>query len=292
MQLDVESLRTFATVLDVGGMTRAAEQLGLSQSAVSWKIKRLEEKVGRPLLIRNGRDLRPSRDGEELLHYARVIVDTHDEAVIRLTGSELTGRIRLGATEEVSAHHLGPTIGRFNRIHPDLVIEIHVDTSSNLESRLGKGRLDLILIQIQPEDHRPADTFLWTDQQRWISSPTWTYDEGPVPLVTFGADGFYHAPAQQILKEAGIGSSVVFSGPSTASVIAAVEAGVGVAALGSRSVSGEVIDWPRGESLPLPPVMQVARMAPGERSTEVVELLADIERVLGDPTSAADLDLD
>lgn len=52
MQLDVESLRTFATVLDLGGMTRAAEALDVSQSAVSWKIKRLEEKVGRDLLIR------------------------------------------------------------------------------------------------------------------------------------------------------------------------------------------------------------------------------------------------
>ena len=48
MQLDVESLRTFAAVLDQGTMTAAGESLGMSQSAVSWKIKRLEERVGRP----------------------------------------------------------------------------------------------------------------------------------------------------------------------------------------------------------------------------------------------------
>ena len=81
MHLDVESLRTFAMVLETGGMTRAAEKLDLSQSAVSWKIKRLEERVGRDLLIREGRSLRPSRDGEELLGYARTIIDAHDEAV-------------------------------------------------------------------------------------------------------------------------------------------------------------------------------------------------------------------
>jgi DNA-binding transcriptional LysR family regulator len=293
MQLDVESLRAFATVLDAGGMTRAAEQLGLSQSAVSWRIKRLEEKVGRPLLLRNGRTLRPSRDGDELLRYARIIVDTHDEAVARISGSELTGRIRLGATEEVSAHHIGPVIGRFNRVHPDLVIEMHVDTSRNLEARLLAGRLDVILIQVQPDDRRPTDTVVWADRQRWISSPDWTHDDGPVPLVTFGVDGFYHATARQLLAEAGIESSVVFSGPSTASVIAAVEAGVGVAAISGRSVSGHVVDWPRGASLPpLPPVFQVARLAPGERSTEVTELLADIERVLGDPGSLAGLPVD
>ena len=99
MQLDTESLRTFATVLDTGGMTSAAQQLNLSQSAVSWKIKRLEERVGRDLLVRDGRSLRPSRDGQELLVYARAIIDLHDEAVARLSSSELTGRLRLGATD-------------------------------------------------------------------------------------------------------------------------------------------------------------------------------------------------
>lgn len=287
MQLDVESLRTFLAVLDTGGMTRAAERLGISQSAVSWKVKRLEERIGRPLLIRNGRSLRPSRDGDELLRYARTIVDTHDEAVARLTGSELTGRIRLGATEEVSARHLGPVIGRFNRIHPGLTIEVHVDTSSNLDAGLAGGLLDVILIQVEAEDRLPTDQALWAGEQRWISSPVWTYDEGPVPLVTFGADGFYHPRAQRVLEGAGIESSVVFSGPSTASVIAAVEAGLGVAAISSRSVSGDVIDWPRGGSLNLPPVCQVARLAPGEGTTEVTELVADIERVLGDPGSLA-----
>ena len=116
MQLDTESLRTFATVLDTGGMTSAAQQLNLSQSAVSWKIKRLEERVGRDLLVRDGRSLRPSRDGQELLVYARAIIDLHDEAVARLSSSELTGRLRLGATEEVSAEHVGNAASRFDRV--------------------------------------------------------------------------------------------------------------------------------------------------------------------------------
>ena len=127
MQLDVESLRTFTTVLDLGGMTRAAEALDISQSAVSWKIKRLEEKVGRDLLIRDGRTLRPSRDGRELLDYARTIVATHDEAVSRLESSELTGTVKLGTTEEISAARMCDVLARFNRIHPGAMIEFVVD---------------------------------------------------------------------------------------------------------------------------------------------------------------------
>ena len=58
LHLDVESLRAYLAVLDTGGMTRAAERLGMTQSAVSWKIKRLEERLGRPLLIRDGHAVR------------------------------------------------------------------------------------------------------------------------------------------------------------------------------------------------------------------------------------------
>mgnify|MGYP006143540039 FL=1 len=285
MQLDTESLRTFATVLDTGGMTSAAQQLNLSQSAVSWKIKRLEERVGRELLIRDGRSLRPSRDGQELLGYARAIIDLHDEAVARLSSSELTGRLHLGATEEVSAELVGNAVSRFDRVHPGVIIDIIVDRGLRLEELLDRGELDLALVQVSATDLRQDDTVLWQDDQVWICAPDWTFDEGTVPLVTFGKDGFYRPLAEQILSDAGIGYRAAFSGPSSASLLAAVEAGFGVALMSSRSVSGRVVTWPRGESLPdLPVVQQVARSASGPRTEVVTALIADITNELGEFT--------
>ena len=130
MQLDVESLRAFITVLDLGGMTAAANELGISQSAVSWRIKRLEERVGRDLLMRDGRRFSPSRDGRELLEYARTLVATHDAAVTRLSATGLEGSVRLGSTEEASALCTGAVCGRFSRIHPNVNLEFHVDRSN------------------------------------------------------------------------------------------------------------------------------------------------------------------
>ncbi|MGI9597383.1 MAG: LysR family transcriptional regulator [Acidimicrobiales bacterium] len=283
MQLDTESLRTYVAVLETGGMTSAAAQLGISQSAVSWKIKRLEERVGRDLLVREGRSLRASTDGEQLLPYARTIISAHDEAVARLSSSELTGRLRLGTTEEVSADCVGAVVGRFNRIHPGVTIEVVVDRGQRLQDLLDRGRLDVALLQVTPDDERPGDTRLWQDDQRWISSPEWTYDEGIVPLVTFGESGFYRPLAEELLAEAGIKHQIAFSGPSSASVIAAVEAGLGVAMLSSRSVGGEVIEWPRGQTLPaLPIVRQVARAAKGQPSDIVAELITDLVQELGE----------
>ncbi|MBT8207683.1 MAG: LysR family transcriptional regulator, partial [Acidimicrobiia bacterium] len=267
MQLDVESLRTFTTVLDLGGMTKAADELGVSQSAVSWKIKRLEEKVGRDLLIREGRSLRPSRDGRELLDYARTIVATHDEAVWRLESSELTGSVKLGTTEEVSAARMCDVLARFNRIHPGATIEFVVDRSVHLDALLTRGELDVAVLQMLPDACRPDDTVLWRDSLVWVSAPDWTYETGPVPLITFGDGGFYRPLAEGVLREAGIRSSIAFSGPSAASVIGATEAGLGVALLASGWVEGEVIPWPRAKHLPaLPESCHVARSSPGEPS--------------------------
>ncbi|MGH1493568.1 MAG: LysR family transcriptional regulator [Acidimicrobiales bacterium] len=284
MQLDTESLRTYLAVLQTGGMTSAATQLGISQSAVSWKIKRLEERVGSDLLVREGRSVRASSEGEQLLPYARTIVSAHDEAVARLTSSELTGRLRLGATEEVSADCVGTVVGRFNRIHPGVTIEVVVDRGQHLQDLLDRGSLDVALLQVTPEDERPGDTRLWEDDQLWISSPEWTYDEGVVPLVTFGESGFYRPLAEQLLAEAGIEHQVAFSGPSSASVIAAVEAGLGVAMLSGRSVSGDIIPWPRGSTLPpLPVLHQVARASKGRPSDIVSELIVDLVQELAEP---------
>ncbi|MEM7321587.1 MAG: LysR family transcriptional regulator [Actinomycetota bacterium] len=284
MHLDVESLRAFVAVCETGGMTRAAERLGLSQSAVSWKIKRLEERVGRDLLIREGRSIRPSRDGSDLLTYARQMIETHDAAVARMAGSDLSGRIRLGATEEVSAACLGPVIGRFDRIHPGVTIEIIVDRVRNLEELLTGGGLDIAVLQIYPEDQKRGDILLWVDEQRWITAPDCAYDEGVVPLVTFGKGGFYRPLAERVLRQAGIPHRIAFSGPSSASVLSAVESGLGVAILANRSIDGAVTDWVRAESLPdLPPIHQVARSSPGERSPIVAELLSDLEDALYEP---------
>lgn len=283
MQLDVESLRTFTTVLDLGGMTRAAEALDISQSAVSWKIKRLEEKVGRDLLIREGRTLRPSRDGRELLDYARTIVATHDEAVSRLGSSELTGTVKLGTTEEISAARMCDVLARFNRIHPGATIEFFVDGSSRLDTMLHRGDLDVAVLQVLPDACRSSDTILWRDALVWVCAPDWTYETGTVPLITFGDGGFYRPLAERALRNAGIPFTISFSGPSAASVIGAAEAGLGVAVLAAGSVDGELIPWPRADQVSdLPVSCQIARSSPGEPSRVAAELIADIVGELGE----------
>lgn len=277
MQLDIESLRTFTAVVELNGMTRAAESLHTSQSAVSWKIKRLEEKIGRNLLIREGHSLRPSRDGRELLKYAQTIVATHDEAVTRLRSSELSGTVRVGTPEEISTARMCAVLSRFNRVHPLTTIEFFVDRSFRLSSMLSVSELDVAVLQILEKDCQPQDKTLWQDPLIWVCAPDCRYETGPVPLITFGEGGFYRPLARQALTDASIPFTVAFSGPSAASVIGAAEAGLGVAVIGESSIKGDLIRWPRAESIPsLSYSTYVARAAAGEPSAVATELISDI----------------
>ncbi|WP_040491162.1 LysR family transcriptional regulator [Ilumatobacter nonamiensis] len=279
LQLDVESLRTLLAALDHGGMTRAAERLNMSQSSVSWKIKRLEERIGRPLLIRDGHTLRPTRDGRALIPDARALVEIHDRAASRLQSSELTGTVKLGSNEEVDAAHMASLLGRFKWAHPNASIEFIIDYTTNLARGVDRGELDVAIMQVAEANLRPTDRVLWSDRLLWVTShANATDDAGPVPLITFGEQCFYRSLSEPDLNAANIDHLVAFSASTTRGVRAALAAGLGVAVLGSRHLGDDIIEWPRSSELPeLPLVHQIARTVPGEApavATALVDAIA------------------
>ena len=82
--MDIDLLRSFVSVVDAGGFTRAGERVHRTQSTVSQQIRRLEEQVGRPLLQRNGKQATLTEEGERLLSYARKILALAQEALAEL----------------------------------------------------------------------------------------------------------------------------------------------------------------------------------------------------------------
>src|SRR6202011_2623882 len=108
---DLELLRSFVSVVDSGGFTRAGERVHRTQSTVSQQIKRLEEDVGQPLLNRTAKDVTPTQAGERLLSYARRLLSLAEEArdVVPRPGHE--GAVRLGVPEDFAAYRLGENYG-------------------------------------------------------------------------------------------------------------------------------------------------------------------------------------
>src|ERR1700726_3723710 len=104
--LDLELLKSFVSVVDAGGFTRAGERVHRTQSTVSQQIKRLEDDIGQPLLNRNGKDVTPTEAGERLLSYARRLLSLAEEARDGMARAGNESAVGLGVPEDFGAYRL------------------------------------------------------------------------------------------------------------------------------------------------------------------------------------------
>ena len=143
--LDMTTLRSFVAVADCGGVTRAAGMLHLTQSAVSMQIKRLEELLGLTLLDRGNRAVALTAAGEQLLGYARRILEMNDEVVGRLTEESYEGEIVIGVPHDVVYPVVPRVLKTFNAAFPRVKVHLKSSSTVALRAALQKGEADLIV---------------------------------------------------------------------------------------------------------------------------------------------------
>ncbi|WP_207484175.1 LysR substrate-binding domain-containing protein [Arenibaculum pallidiluteum] len=234
---DLDLLRTFATIVDAGGFTRAAERLGCTQSTVSLQIKRLEEGLGRRVFNRETRELALTPDGELLLTYARRLLATANEACARLMEPEVGGLVRLGTPEDFATAHLPDVLWRFSRDHPQVTLEVNCDFTLNLLDGFARGEYDLVLCKRERQG-TGGGTRVWREPLVWAASDRLLLDPGqPVPLVLAPYPDIYRKRALEALDAQGRLWRVAYTSPSLAGVQAAVRAGLGVTILPSEMLS-------------------------------------------------------
>jgi DNA-binding transcriptional LysR family regulator len=228
--LDLDLLRSFVSVVDAGGFTRAGERVHRTQSTVSQQIKRLETTLRCPLLVRDGRRVTLTEEGERLLSYARRILALADEAhyAVAQPGD---GVIRLGLPEDFAASRLTEALARFTRARPALRLDVRCDLSLNLRSDLERGDLDLILFKRDAGEG--GGIAAWPERLSWVVSRKRPFDPGrdPVPLVAFPQGCIYRNRAIHALEAAGRNWYIAYTSPNFSGIQAAVSAGFGVSIL-------------------------------------------------------------
>jgi DNA-binding transcriptional LysR family regulator len=236
---DLELLRSFVSVVDAGGFTRAGERVHRTQSTVSQQIKRLEEDVGQPLLIRSGKDVTPTEAGERLLSYARRLLALAEEArdVVSRPGNE--GAIRLGVPEDFAAYRLAKLLAAFSRSHPDLRLDVRADQSANLKRDLERGELDLALFKRAAGEKGGIAT--WPERVHWVTSKTHPRDTrtGSVPLIGFPTGCLYRAGAIHALESAGRTWHMAYTSSNLSGIQAAVAAGMGLSILSEMAIQSD-----------------------------------------------------
>jgi len=246
MNFDSITLQCFIAVSETGSFTRAAERVSRTQSAVSQQIARLEQLLGKPLLVR-GRSLALTPEGEIFLGYARRIFALQREAMDRFREPELQGEVRFGLPEDFASVFLADVLADFARIHPRILLNVECDLTLNLLEGFKQRRFDLVLVKVsQPEDF-PNGHDVWSEPLEWVGEAGLLEAGNPVPRVLSPQPCVYRAGAVEALEAAGRPWRLVFSSPSYAGMIAAVQAGMGVTVLPRNMIPRGCAAIPRAD---------------------------------------------
>jgi len=190
-------------------------------------MKRLEELVGRPLFVRDGRQSRFTADGERLIEYARRIVNLNDEAVAAFTKPELTGTLRFGTPDDYADRFLPEILARFSRTHPLVTVNVDCAQSGQLFERARHGELDLALVTACSEIF--ADEIVRTEPLVWVTSARHSVhmlDTLPIAISHTGCE--WRALTISALERQGRKYRIAYSSPNSNAVNAAVLAGLAV----------------------------------------------------------------
>lgn len=252
--LDADQLKTFVAIADTGSFTRAAEIVFKTQSAVSMQMKRLEERVGRPLFGRDGRHAKLTEDGERLLDYARRIVRLNLECVASFTDADLKGRIRLGVPDDYADRYLPEIMARFSRTHPSVELTVICEPTSELVERIKAGTLDLAIITSTETNGRNVQV-IRRERLLWVSSLRHSvHSETPVPLALGRPTCQWRDAAISRLAGNGRGHRVLYSSPNIGAVAAAVLSGLAVSVFPESALRpGMRVLGPADGYPPLPP---------------------------------------
>lgn len=230
---DLELLRTFVSVVDAGGFTKAGERVNRTQSTVSQQIRKLEEQLGRPLLLRQraSKHIELTEDGERLIGYARRLVTLALEARSVLCGSDETFVVKLGVPEDFDVQRLMGLLSgfaqRFPRIRLDTVNGLSVDLHARLESK----EIDLALVKRDRGAKQEAALASWPEQVNWVAGLALERIEDPVPLVVYPQGCIYRNRIVHALESSGRSWRVAFASQSLVGIQAAVSAGLGISLL-------------------------------------------------------------
>jgi len=225
--LDVDQLRTFIAIAETGSFTKAADIVHKTQSAVSMQMKRLEERLERPIFVRDGRVSRLTDDGERLLDYARRIVKLNVETLAAFSDAELTGRVRLGVPDDYADRYLPEIMARFSRVYPGVELSIICEPSCDLVERIDADELDLAIIT-STESERPAEIFR-QERLLWVTSSRHpTHSEDPLPLAIGRQTCAWRKVATERLDSLGRPYRVLFTSGNAGAISAAVLAGLAV----------------------------------------------------------------
>jgi DNA-binding transcriptional LysR family regulator len=232
--MNFADLQVFKSVVEEGGVIRAAAKLHRVPSAVTTRIKQLEASMGVKLFHRDRQRLHLSPAGELLLDYAERLIRLADEAREVVSGTTPRGVLRLGSLESTAASRLPPVLAEFHHRYPEVRLELVTGTNDAMQGLVVERRLDAAFIAEPPAmrslDHMPV----FAEELTLISSPDHqairhARDVEGISLIAFPEGCAYRRVLQRWLGCDSLAPFRVLELASYHAIVACVTAGAGIA---------------------------------------------------------------
>ncbi|WP_375175716.1 LysR family transcriptional regulator [Pseudooceanicola sp.] len=274
--LDMTALRSFVAVADHGGVTRAAGVLNFTQSAVSMQLKRLEEMLGIDLLDRSNRKIALTPSGEQLLGYARRIIDMNDEAMSRLTSEVFEGQVVIGVPHDIVYPVIPRVLQRFNAEFPRMKVQLISAYTSKLKADFARGLADVILTTEAAPD---ADAEVLDERPMcWVGAPGGTaWRQRPLRYAS-ARTCIFRAEAIRALEQAGIDWESAVETEQDRTVEATISADLAVCAMIEGTEPPQLARVEHGGELPTLGMQKICMYSQDRGAGQVLERLTGLLR--------------
>ncbi|WP_426440963.1 LysR family transcriptional regulator [Bradyrhizobium genosp. P] len=267
--IPIEVVRTVIAVAETGSFTKAGARLGLSQPAISSQIKRIQGLLGGDLFTRTPNGTSVTALGKLALNEARKIIEANDQ-MLRLGGiADGPPPLRLGVSSLFVREFL-----RSQNPRSLSGIVIHTENSIGIARSLLDGYIDIAFLLERSESAILADLVINQCEEPfvWVRSKDFVLRPGaPLPLVTWPGDTLMI----RALTEAGLGYSIVFNSPDYHTKIAALESGLGLAALPRRVIPPSLVEA-KDYFLPRLPTVRLLLCAQKDERTRAAPILREL----------------
>jgi len=247
--LDLSLLKTFAAIVDEGGLTAAGRVVGRTQPAITHQLRRLERLVGQKLIVVGHRQLTLTHDGEILMQYARNMLRLNDEARARISAPEVEGRVIFGVPD-FYVSILPDILRSFARAYPRIEIELRCSRSVHLVTAIKRKEADLALITKVPKFE--GGRFVGQQPMVWVAAAQ-SHPEmlDPLPLALLPIGAISRKIALDSLEEQGRAWRVISVSESITGMQAAVLSGLAVTVFPLCAVSPGMRVLPPSAGLPM-----------------------------------------
>ena len=155
MNIDFELYRIFYVVANHSNITKASEELNISQPAISKSIKNLEEQLGGQLFVRTKRGVIITEEGKEFYNYIKQAIEYINNAENKFTDliNLETGCIKIGVSTTLAKEFLLPYLDKFHSLYPKINIQITTSLTSELISKLKYGLIDIVILNLNNKNY-------------------------------------------------------------------------------------------------------------------------------------------